>query len=434
MGDFDVVKWFGGVADKHLADNPAFTRRWLMLGYQLQRIKVRYATDKGISPSFAEAYCLFMDSVVGAQADLAHAAVVSIFTPCEIFHAMDVKPVTAEAIAAIAGGAQAESGLIAQAEGAGIPQTYCSYHKVLMGLASSDVLAKPGFLACTSTACDANNLTFRALGQTWDMPHVYVDVPAEVTRESVAYVADQIRDMQTAAEDAFHTKVVPERLQACVLRSEQTDQALLRSLPLRRERYLASNMTTDMMLMLDTHLSLGTRQAETLARHSLADLEQAPRYPGLRLVWAHVMPFYMEALHPLVNVNQGAQIVASDMAFDHLPPQGGRFFSPEEPYEYMAERLVRNCFGGSAERRISTLRHLADQTDADGVVVFCHWGCKQTAGAAQLIRAGLEDAGYPVLVLDGDGVDRQNASAGQTSTRFSAFLELLRSRRADRMA
>ncbi len=430
MAGFDVVKWFGGVADGHLEGSPAFTRNWLMLGYQLQRLKVRYVPDKGISPSFAEAYCLFMDSVVGAQADLAHAAVVSIFTPCEIFHAMGVRPVTAEAIGAIAGGAQAESGLIAHAEGAGIPQTYCSYHKILMGLAESGVLQRPGFLACTSPACDANNLTFRALGQRWGMPHTYIDVPTEVSRDSVAYVADQLREMQTAAEDAFHTRVVPEELQACVLRSDQTDQALLRSLPLRRDRYLANTMTTDMMLMLDTHLCLGTERAEALARHSLADLQAAPTYDGLRLVWAHVMPFYLDALGDHLNVSQEAQVVACDMTFDHLPPEGGGLFSPDEPYEYMAERLVRNCFNGPAERRVATLRRLADTTDADGVVVFCHWGCKQTAGAAQLIRAGLEDAGYPVLVLDGDGVDRENTSVGQTSTRFAAFLELLQSRRA----
>lgn len=91
----------------------------------------------------------------------------------------------------------------------------------------------------------------------------------------------------------------------------------------------------------------------------------------------------------------------------------------------MAERLVRNCFNGPATRRAQRLRELCDETDAQGVVLFCHWGCKQTAGAAQLIRNTLEQAGYPTLVLDGDACDRANCMEGQMGTRFSAFLEML---------
>ena len=62
-------------------------------------------------------------------------------------------------------------------------------------------------------------------------------------------------------------------------------------------------------------------------------------------------------------------------------------------------------------------------------MVFVHWGCKETAGAAQLMRRQLESQGFPTLVLDGDGCDRGNCMEGQMSTRFSAFLEMLRARR-----
>ena len=65
------------------------------------------------------------------------------------------------------------------------------------------------------------------------------------------------------------------------------------------------------------------------------------------------------------------------------------------------------------------------------MVLFCHWGCKQTAGAAQLIRRQLEGAGWPVLVLDGDACDRANCMEGQMSTRFSAFLEMVEKRKQE---
>ena len=56
---------------------------------------------------------------------------------------------------------------------------------------------------------------------------------------------------------------------------------------------------------------------------------------------------------------------------------------------------------------------------------FGHWGCKHTLGAAQLAKKKFEEAGLPLLILDGDGCDRSHGGEGQTSTRLGAFLEML---------
>ena len=71
---------------------------------------------------------------------------------------------------------------------------------------------------------------------------------------------------------------------------------------------------------------------------------------------------------------------------------------------------------------------MAERIAADGVILFCHWGCKETCGASTLIQETLESAGYPVLILNGDGVDRRNSSNGQIQTRIEAFLEMLEGR------
>ena len=97
----------------------------------------------------------------------------------------------------------------------------------------------------------------------------------------------------------------------------------------------------------------------------------------------------------------------------------------------MAERLIKNTFNGPATRRIERLRTLAEVTDADGVVLFCHWGCKETMGASQLAKRELEAAGIPTLTLDGDGCHRSNNPEGQSATRMGAFLEMLEARRGE---
>lgn len=428
LGD-RVIGWYGEVAQKNMVRHPLLVRRWLMAGFELMRLKTRYVDDRTLFPSGNEGYRLFMDSVVGALADMPRCVVTSVFTPNEAFHAMGLKPVTAEAVASFASGAQAESGFAEVAEGRGIPETYCSYHRILMGMALSGVLEPARLLVSTSVACDANNLTFKTLASLWDARHVYVDVPYEVTRDSMLYVADQLREMTSVAQDVYHARLDEELLLDLCRRSERTDRELRATLPARRGRYLAGTMTTDLMQMLDFHLSLGLPRAEELARQLALDLYAAPPFGGLRIVWAHVSPFFLGSIGQMINVTQDAQVVASDMLFDHLPPDEGYTFSPESPFEFMAERVVRNCFNGPATRRTSCVRRLAEATDADGVVIFCHWGCKQTAGASQLMRRELERAGYPTLVLDGDAVERANCAEGQMDTRFSAFLEMLRRNR-----
>ena len=48
-----------------------------------------------------------------------------------------------------------------------------------------------------------------------------------------------------------------------------------------------------------------------------------------------------------------------------------------------------------------------------------------TLGAGPIIKQTLEEAGIPVLLLDGDGADMRSQSDGQTKTRLEAFREML---------
>ena len=128
----------------------------------------------------------------------------------------------------------------------------------------------------------------------------------------------------------------------------------------------------------------------------------------------------LDSLRALLNFRPDVEIVGCGMALDAdvLP-------EPERPYESMARRLVCSSFNGGAERRAERAAELARLLRADGAVYFCHWGCKQTSGAAQLVKRRLEAAGFPTLVLDGDGCDSGNVNDGQMVTRLQAFLELL---------
>ena len=79
--------------------------------------------------------------------------------------------------------------------------------------------------------------------------------------------------------------------------------------------------------------------------------------------------------------------------------------------------------------KLSEAERLAKITNADGGILFAHWGCKGTIGASGLIKSSLEAAGLPTMILDGDGCNPANTSDGQVSTRLQAFVEMLEENR-----
>ena len=97
----------------------------------------------------------------------------------------------------------------------------------------------------------------------------------------------------------------------------------------------------------------------------------------------------------------------------------------EDPYEALAEKMVYSIYNGSVSQRIQEAEKLARETEADGGILFAHWGCKGTIGASSLIKSSLEKAGIPTMILDGDGCNPANTSDGQVSTRLQAFVEIL---------
>ncbi|MGN0055547.1 MAG: 2-hydroxyacyl-CoA dehydratase subunit D [Atopobiaceae bacterium] len=425
-----IIDTYGNLIGQHIGDAPDGVRWWLDFAFNAERVKVNALPELNVMPYQRQAAAIALDSVTDALNDFQHAVVTSIFLPNEVFLAMGLKPVTAEAMSGFTTAAHAESGFVTAAEEAGVPETYCSFHKVLIGLAKSGVLEAPPMLASCSVACDANNLTFKVLGSHWHIPHVYVDVPYETDDESIHYVADQLRQMAEVAQQTYGVRLDPELLRQHVANSLQTQECIRRSTHLRRGRFMRSDMGNEMQIALATHLAMGTDATLRMAQQMEKDLAHAKPFDGVSLVWAHVPPFFLKPIADLVSQSKDVQIVASDMLYDQVHPTPQRY-DETQPFESMAERLVPNSYNGPSTRRAQTLLRMARQTDAQGAIVFCHWGCKETAGAAQLMRHTLEDAGYPTLVLDGDACDRGNCMEGQMSTRFSAFVEMLQAQREE---
>ena len=395
----------------------------LLDAYRLYGWKMKHFKNKQLSPAKIYLGTVSMDCIVRPLAHPERQILTSIFTPCEVLHAMGLYPMCAEQYSTYANGAYAEHAFVKAAEEAGISETFCSYHKIVTGAAISGVMPRPLAIVNTSLACDANNPTFRKAAEIFGVPQFYIDVPYSAGEEAACYVAGQLKEMTVFLEDITGEKLQEEKLKERIACSRETIRTLRDIIPMKKDRCVRTELTAELYETLMTHNALGLPDTLRYAKMLKAEYEASRERPGRKILWMHTNPFYQETVKELFNYVQDPWIAMTEMNYDTLTDSGY-----EDPYMEMAARLVRNSFNGPASRRVTKAIEAAKTVGADGVILFCHWGCKETCGAANVIKKSLEDAGYPVLVLNGDGVDRQNAPAGQTSTRIEAFLEMLEER------
>ena len=363
---------------------------------------------------------LMMDTMLWPLQKPEDSVIVSIFTPCEMMQEVGLHPYNVEGFSCYLSASKAERAFLQQAENTGISETLCSYHKTFLGAAQKGLLPKPKCIVYTNLTCDANLLTFRTLADFYQVPVFAIDVPWNQTTENVQYVADQLKDLKIFLEKNTGKTISEDRLKERLACSKRTLENYKKYQQMRADRYVPSDLVTPLYAGMTNNILLGTAEEEKYTQMLLEDIKKAPAAKGKHIYWMHTIPFWSDAVRQELCFSEKAQIVGCELAETCEPD-----FDPENPFEAMAERMVYHSLNGSALRRIEAgIRH-AKQAGADGAVWFGHWGCKHTLGAAQLAKKKFEEAGLPLLILDGDGCDRSHGGEGQTSTRLGAFLEML---------
>lgn len=415
------IQTLGGIIEKQTLRSPQSARRLLNAAYSW----VRFSSGRSRKPGVRSAYDRMNAAVAGTLVDSfrrpKQAVMVNIFFPCEMIHALGLQPMFPEGLSAYLACTACQHVFSQAAEEAGVPESFCSYHKTLLGAALTGVMPAPLLIANTTLACDANQLSFRQLAGQYQVPHVVIDVPDQINEGAVGYVADQLRAAAAQMEALSGRKLDPDALAAAVDRSRRTIQAQRAFLAARGQVSLNTTMTGELCSLIANHVMLGRPEAEDYLQSLLARAKQAPppQRTRKRVFWMHTLPNWQDSMKELVEGDR-CELVGTDLAIDYLGEM-----DPERPYESMAHRVVYSINNGPAQRRIQASLETALQAGAEGVIVFCHWGCKQTMGLSQLAKETFEAHGLPTLVLDGDGCDSRNVADGQMSTRVSAFLEQL---------
>lgn len=427
----DPVTLLGSWVDRAAVDDPARARGLLCLAYSAVALKGRLTGGRGVVAAQDRCNGVIASGVVGSLRHPEASCVVNIFLPCELLHAAGVAPMIPEVVSVYVACTRCAEGFCERAEAAGVPESFCSYHKLMLGMEDAGVLGPPALVANTTLACDANQVSFRSMAEAAGAPHLVVDVPQGTSEEDVAYVADQLRDLAATLGDVLGAEVDEDRLREVCRRSRRTLEGMRRYCALRSRCSLPTTLTSELCLLVCTHVLLGTEAAEGFVADMVAAAEAAAaegpepdaarRVP--RVFWLHTLPNWQGAMDRIFDGAAEAELVGNDMACDSLDVLDA--LDPERPFDFMARRLVFSTSNGPADRRVDAALARAFEAGADGAVLFGHWGCKQTLGLAGVAEKAFDDAGIPLLVLSGDGCDPRNAPSGQMATRVGAFLESL---------
>lgn len=423
-----VVEKLGQVIQKQTITSPDAARKLLMATYSWVNLTGRLPRRTSVRAATERVNGGIAGTIVDSFRHPENAVMVNIFMPCELIHAMDLAPMFPEGLSAYIANTACEEVFVETSEAHDIAETFCSYHKLMMGVAETGVMPKPLMIANTTLICDANQLSFPRLAKFYDVPHHVIDVPNTADRDAVVYVADQLRELAAMLEDLSHRTLDADALRETMMNSRKTIEVYQRALALRGKVSLDTTMTSELCAMISTHIMLGRPEAlrfmEDLLRTSERALS-AGRDEKVRLFWIHTLPNWQDSMRMILDAAPGCELVGTDIAAESI-----ELPDPDHPFESMARRLVYGSMNGPAKHRLERALEQARDAHADGVVVFCHWGCKQTLGISQLAKHYFEQNGLPTLVLDGDGCDSRNVADGQMVTRMNAFIEQLEALRA----
>lgn len=424
-----IVDRFGSYAEQLAQKNPRRARKMLASVFRLYGVYMRLnKSDQLSARGYQMQHCnrVMADSL----ADSARNVVVSIFTPCEVMHAMDLQVVFPEGLSCYMTSSHCEKLFLNQAENSGVPESFCSFHKQFIGMVEKGMLPVPDCIINTTMVCDANQLSFRYLADYFHVPHFVIDVPNEPGEKNRAYVKAQLEEMTRFLEKATGKTLKKERLDRSMQLAQESLENYREILRLKAERSERGRLTDLMMDAFEYHVLLGTEETAESGRRMIRDLqklspETGADRKGVRIAWVHVLPYWQKAMTEVFNHNDRVEVISGDMSLDNLKTD----LDWKDPYGSMADMLLEDSFNGPAERRIDRVLEYARSMHADGIIYFCHWGCKQTLGAAALAAGEFERAGFPTLTLDGDGCDPRNIQEGQMLTRVQAFIEQLEARR-----
>jgi benzoyl-CoA reductase/2-hydroxyglutaryl-CoA dehydratase subunit BcrC/BadD/HgdB len=250
-------------------------------------------------------------------------------------------------------------------------------------------------------------------------PVIPIYIPRGRRESDVAFMADEFRAVYRQLVEITGLSSSDADLMACIHREEAADD-LLGRLHTRRRQLSLSDLDFYRLVRSREYLPAGA--FSELAQRAL-DQPEVEAQDGVPILLSGIVPEPMGVLSAIAEM--GGAVAADDFA-----ACGRRLYPPgtsEEPFRRMAERIIHGppdtMRGSPISERLAHLIRLAGESGARGVVFYIVKFCEPELFDLPILRKGLQEAGFPSIVVE---VDINDPLSHQILTRIEAFLEMLR--------
>ena len=143
------IETLGRMISAQVAPHPRRARRMLTAAYSWVRFSGKCQKLTDAKSAYARMNGAVARSLVRGLRHPERAVCVNIFMPCEMLHAMGLTPMFPEGLSVYVACTACQHVFAERAEVSGIPESFCSYHKTMLGMAETGVLPKPLMIAGT---------------------------------------------------------------------------------------------------------------------------------------------------------------------------------------------------------------------------------------------------------------------------------------------
>ena len=364
-------------------------------------------------------------------------AYVNVFSPAELFYAMDIIPVYPENHSVFIQARKMTDEVTRFSEAEGYSPNICSYALCDIGSAYSGIspvggLPNPDFLYTSSCQCSTLTKWFEVLSRHYNVPLYLLDVPFSGSRGfdnfALDYVKKQMNELVSFLEGITGKRLDYDHLKEILRISEETCNHWKQILNAAAQIPSPLTVFDQFIAMAPIVSQRGCPVALDFYKKLKSEIDERVRLkmgavPGerFRLYWDN-LPVWRE-LKWLSNLF--ASFGACLTSTIYTLPWTSLDVNPRSPFESWATQYLI-YFNWNLERRVELILDLKERFSLNGFVYHSNRSCKMLSLVVHEIEKAVTEAtGTPGIVIDADHGDPRFYSLDQIRHQLEIYFDML---------
>jgi hypothetical protein len=335
----------------------------------------------------------------------------------------------------------------------GFTETSCSAQRGALGAYLSGLGVKPDFIVCDSPGvCDTNANSFAFAAAYLDLPFYQLNYPSTLTEErSERYHREDYRGLIKFLEDQTGRKLDENKLREIIRETRKQDELACEIFEMLRVKPSPVPAVYDLLLYGGKFMMGGlpqyTELLQAMVKKAKENMEKG--IAGTTSGQEKVRGLFCYIDHYTTDARMWSFLESRDIS--HLGSLLFGFWQKEMPYAQGREKEGYALDDSSLDAIIDSLAAMnsrmpmvkqirgpydmpgmwrddilgcANLMKPDFVTYMGTIGCRNTWGMVKLLAKDLEKAGYPTLVLYGDGFDDRVQSWESITDKIDEFMHV----------